>query len=106
METTIGIKDIRIAKLDKLKNLYVVSKTIEEIEQLITNIHTSLYDSLSEFNLDLNRTLLIINETDFEFIKEYININSIYLKNGFQDYRLFGMQVRKMKQKGFIFAYE
>lgn len=81
-----------------------LQKSINEVSELLHNIQRQFNEAQKIHDLDRSETILIINEIDFLFIQEYYKIQSVYSHQ--PQVLLFGFIVRKMKQKGFIFAYE
>jgi len=99
--------NISIPFFDRNSKIIQHTKTTQEISKLIDNIFRQWNYAQKNHYLDPSKTIIIINEIDFYFIKEYINQQGYYSNNiGYSKTILFGLEIRKMKQEGFIFAYE
>lgn len=83
-----------------------LQKSTDEVSELLDNILRQFNEAQKIHNLNRSKTILIINDIDLLFIKEYYKIQSVYSLQPPMSVMLFGFNVRKMKQKGFIFAYE
>lgn len=81
-----------------------LQKSYDEVSELLNNILRQFNEAEKIHALDRSKTILIINDIDLLFIKEYYKIQSVYSHQ--PQVLVFGFIVRKMKQKGFIFAYE
>jgi hypothetical protein len=89
--------------IDENGSITKLRKTHVEILKELDKIYKSRHNYHREFGK--YPTLLIINEIDYMFFKEYFSHNQ-HRVTGFQEMKLLNMTVLKMKAKGFVFAYE
>lgn len=97
--------NILVPVLDENGKIQQYQKSCDEISNLLGDIQRQFNKAQRDYALDRGKTTLIINEIDLMFIKHYAKIQSGY-SSVFHADSIYGLNVRKMKQKGFIFAYD
>lgn len=97
--------NILVPVLDENGKILQYKKSINEVSELLGDIQRQFNKAQRDYALDRSKTILIINEIDLMFIKHYAKMQSVYSR-AFHADSIYGLSVRKMKQKGFIFAYE